>query len=533
MENRTIDGLALSGGGFRAALFHIGVLARLAELDLLRQIEVLSTVSGGSLIGVRYFLHVKELLETSADHAIGKQDYIDIVDRMSREFLKDIQKDLRARAYGRLNVLKPSSETFGMLCETYLYERSRPKTEGLARNGTRLLMTDLKIKRKGGPNAKAPDLWINATSLTTGQQWVFTPTMMGTITGSERPSLGLKLYEDTGDTPSELAALLMCLEGTVEYSKLSPALKAFPVGRAVAASACVPGIFPPITLGFKPFPRLRAGIHLVDGGVIDNLGLRPLEKCGSTLVSDASAVSSPNIQGDSKSALIGLWVSFGALLTFSQAASSRLWTELRARNKSEADSIDVCVSLPKFRGKIDGVADSDSFLEAIRSIRTDLDLFTDIEGYALMYAGYQIAGSEIASSKGFRLDKTEPWRWPFLVVTGKLNQNSGKLKAARSRLKLVRILYSNVARMILAVLLWLGLHPVAVRLFPGFAQQENGLFFIPKLLIGAVVGLVVLLLLAIPICVVAASLMAATSWMTFLLGRVLKWRDELNGGGLP
>ena len=34
-------GLALSGGGFRASLFHIGVLARLAELDVLRQVEVL------------------------------------------------------------------------------------------------------------------------------------------------------------------------------------------------------------------------------------------------------------------------------------------------------------------------------------------------------------------------------------------------------------------------------------------------------------------------------------------------------------
>jgi predicted acylesterase/phospholipase RssA len=34
-------GLALSGGGFRASLFHIGVLARLAELDVLRH-KVLS-----------------------------------------------------------------------------------------------------------------------------------------------------------------------------------------------------------------------------------------------------------------------------------------------------------------------------------------------------------------------------------------------------------------------------------------------------------------------------------------------------------
>ena len=39
-------GLALSGGGFRASLFHIGVLAKLAELDVLRHVEVLSCVKG-------------------------------------------------------------------------------------------------------------------------------------------------------------------------------------------------------------------------------------------------------------------------------------------------------------------------------------------------------------------------------------------------------------------------------------------------------------------------------------------------------
>ncbi|MCI0733366.1 MAG: patatin-like phospholipase family protein, partial [Methylococcaceae bacterium] len=56
-------GLALSGGGFRAALFHIGTLARLAELDLLRHVQVLSTVSGGSIIGAMYYLKLKQLLE--------------------------------------------------------------------------------------------------------------------------------------------------------------------------------------------------------------------------------------------------------------------------------------------------------------------------------------------------------------------------------------------------------------------------------------------------------------------------------------
>lgn len=35
-------GLALSGGGFLASFYHLGVLARLAELDVLRRVEVLS-----------------------------------------------------------------------------------------------------------------------------------------------------------------------------------------------------------------------------------------------------------------------------------------------------------------------------------------------------------------------------------------------------------------------------------------------------------------------------------------------------------
>ncbi len=51
-------GLALSGGGFRAALFHIGVLAKLAELDVLRHVEFLSCVSGGSIIGAHYYLEL-------------------------------------------------------------------------------------------------------------------------------------------------------------------------------------------------------------------------------------------------------------------------------------------------------------------------------------------------------------------------------------------------------------------------------------------------------------------------------------------
>ena len=49
-------GLALSGGGSRAIAFHLGCLRALHELGVLDKVKVLSTVSGGSVIGALYSL---------------------------------------------------------------------------------------------------------------------------------------------------------------------------------------------------------------------------------------------------------------------------------------------------------------------------------------------------------------------------------------------------------------------------------------------------------------------------------------------
>ena len=48
---KPIDGatLCLSGGGYRAMLFHVGVLSRLNEAGLLRRLTQVSSVSGGSI----------------------------------------------------------------------------------------------------------------------------------------------------------------------------------------------------------------------------------------------------------------------------------------------------------------------------------------------------------------------------------------------------------------------------------------------------------------------------------------------------
>ena len=124
-------GIALSGGGFRASLFHIGVLARLAELDVLRHVEVLSCVSGGSIIGAHYYLEVRHLLQTKTDAEVGPKDYVDIVERLERDFLAGVQRNLRMRIGANLlsslkMLLVPGysrTHRLGELYESDLYSR--------------------------------------------------------------------------------------------------------------------------------------------------------------------------------------------------------------------------------------------------------------------------------------------------------------------------------------------------------------------------------------------------------------------------
>src|SRR5438046_6052551 len=56
---RTGIALCLSGGGFRAALFHLGALRRLNELGVLPSISTISSVSGGSIISAHLADHIR------------------------------------------------------------------------------------------------------------------------------------------------------------------------------------------------------------------------------------------------------------------------------------------------------------------------------------------------------------------------------------------------------------------------------------------------------------------------------------------
>lgn len=57
-------GLALSGGGYRAAAYHIGTLRALHKLNVLDKVDVISSVSGGSITAAYYVLNKDKGFDT-------------------------------------------------------------------------------------------------------------------------------------------------------------------------------------------------------------------------------------------------------------------------------------------------------------------------------------------------------------------------------------------------------------------------------------------------------------------------------------
>src|SRR5215212_7756481 len=56
-RERAGNALCLSGGGFRATLFHLGALRRLNETGVLAKLDTISSVSGGSIMAAMLATH--------------------------------------------------------------------------------------------------------------------------------------------------------------------------------------------------------------------------------------------------------------------------------------------------------------------------------------------------------------------------------------------------------------------------------------------------------------------------------------------
>jgi predicted acylesterase/phospholipase RssA/MinD-like ATPase involved in chromosome partitioning or flagellar assembly len=436
-------GLALSGGGFRASLFHIGVLAQLAEIDALRNVEVLSCVSGGSIIGAHYYLEVRHLLQSKADNEITRQDYIDIVQRIERDFLVGVQRNLRTRVAADIRtnlkmVFLPNysrTERVGELYESEIFSRV-----GAGRGP--LYLDELTVRPADGPAdfsprmdnwrraAKVPVLILNATTLNTGHNWQFTTSWMG------EPPSSIATEVDGNDRLRRMY-----------YQQAPSPHRQVRLGHAVAASACVPGLFEPLALsGLYPEKVVR----LVDGGVHDNQGIAGLlgEDCTTLLVSDASGqMGTLNNPG---SGLFGVSVRSNSILMARVREAE--YRELEARRRSsllrglmfihlkkglEVDPVDWVGCDDPYeaadeshtagrRGSVTPYGVRKDVQQSLSAIRTDLDSFSDKEAFALMASGYRMAGYEFAECiKGFPATPHERTEWRFLAIEKSLDRARG------------------------------------------------------------------------------------------------------------
>jgi hypothetical protein len=160
--------------------------------------------------------------------------------------------------------------------------------------------------------SKVPVLILNATTLNTGHNWQFTASWMGEppvainteIDGNYR--LRRMYYEDA---PSDHQQIRL--------------------GHAVAASACVPGLFEPMVLD-KLYEQIT--VRLVDGGVHDNQGIMGLleQDCTVIFVSDASGQM--ETQDDPSRGLIGVPLRSNSILMARVREAE--YRELDARKRS-------------------------------------------------------------------------------------------------------------------------------------------------------------------------------------------------------
>ncbi|KAB0264168.1 patatin-like phospholipase family protein [Microvirga brassicacearum] len=235
--------LCLSGGGYRAMLFHLGSLVRLNEVSLLSKLSRISSVSGGSITAAYLGLRWKDL----AFDGNGRAAALDLVIDKIRE-MASTSVDAGAVIGG---ILLPGSIS-----------------DRVARAYDETLFDGATLADLPGDGA-GPRFVINATNVQSGAVWRFSKAYMGDYRVGLVPKPTVKL------------------------------------AVAVAASSAFPPVLSPLNLPIDdPFdptfdgdlsgPAYRKAAVLSDGGVYDNLGLETAFKRFQTLlVSDGGKKIAP------------------------------------------------------------------------------------------------------------------------------------------------------------------------------------------------------------------------------------------------
>ena len=228
--------LCLSGGGYRAMVFHLGALWRLNELGMLARLDRISSVSGGSITAALLGL---------------KWTRLDFVNGVARTLVAEVVEPIRAFAHQTVDVASVLQGAF----------LPGSVSEKVAKAYRKHLYGDATLQDLPDD---PPRFVINATNVQTGALWRFSKPYMRDY-----------------------------LVGEVKVPRVS-------LATAVAASSAFPPVLSPAKLTLDPAsfsppsgepfhrPPYTREVYLADGGVYDNLGLETAWKRYQTiLVSDA------------------------------------------------------------------------------------------------------------------------------------------------------------------------------------------------------------------------------------------------------
>jgi predicted acylesterase/phospholipase RssA len=365
-------GLALSGGGFRATLYHLGLVRFLRDAGILPNVTHITSVSGGSIIAAHLTLNWGRYNGSANEFEAAAAELLafirlDVRNRILRRYPLAVALHWPRRLLGLSNRKLTRVGLLESHYEKYLY------------GDTSLFQLP-----------EHPRLHLLATNLSEGRLCSF-----------NRDGLWM-MRRDAGHN--------------VRIEHLSLGLATVPM--AVAASSAFPSFFPPLELTGADVGARSGEFNrqaYTDGGIFDNLGVRAFRFLAHPSETEQCSWDGVLVSDVGKPFQVRVSLRAGGLIRTAIRASDILSDRVgQLENDTFKDTPGFVFA--RITDFVDPAEDPTALHPEIQrqlpSVRTDLDRFSDLEISSLIRQGYTV-GRKVCRAHpdvfGGELPANPPW----------------------------------------------------------------------------------------------------------------------------